>query len=66
MFDAEISHDTFKDLNPVSAGFCNIRRNKVDCFGESWSLGLKSDMKDDSFQATRLVYNIDNAIEHLG
>jgi len=42
------SHDQFKDLHPISAGFISFGINKdgeVDCscFGKSISLGLKCD-----------------------
>ena len=58
IFDCEIQHDTFKNLNPVSAGFCRVRSNKVYCYGNSYSLGLESVMREDTMQATRCVFGI--------
>jgi hypothetical protein len=58
IFPCTIEHSTFKHLNPVSAGFCYINCKKIDCFGESYSLDLKSN-KEDSFFATRQIFGID-------
>ena len=51
VFSAAISHDTFKHLNPTSAGFVNFFVNdegKIDCtcFGDSYSLGIGSQESD--------------------
>jgi len=61
IFPISISHDTFKYLNPVSAGFCyvNSDKNRVDCFGDSFSLDLKSDVKGDTRQATKQIFGLD-------
>ena len=51
----------FKNLKPVSAGFCEIDMagNKITCFGNSHSLGLKADEKQDTLDATRYILGID-------
>lgn len=52
MFSEGIQHSTFRHLNPVSAGFVKITSNfdekdgckiKMECYGESEGLGLKSE-----------------------
>lgn len=60
IFPETIKHSAFKHLNPISAVFCviNIEKNRVDCFGESYSLGLKSDVKNDTIQATKQLFGI--------
>lgn len=57
-------HSAFKHLNPVSAGFCyvNADRKRVDCFGESFSLGLRSDVRQDTIEATKQVFGLDALI----
>jgi hypothetical protein len=45
-------------MNPISAGFCYMRKDKVVCFGESISLRLKG-MEDDTFLATKQIYGFD-------
>ena len=55
IFNEIISHDTFKSLGVKSAGFCYINSREVRCFGESYSLGLKS-LDDDSQIATRKIF----------
>jgi len=53
IFPEIIQHNSFEGRNPISAGFCNIdcENRKVNCFGESFSLGLSS-LPDDSEIAT--------------
>lgn len=53
VFPEVLAHDKFKYLNPVSAGFIQIHPNEnfetgveYTCYGESISLGLKSDETD--------------------
>ncbi len=60
MFPEWISHDTFKNLNPISAGFCTIfpLTRVVDCFGSSSSLKLDSIPDEDSNFATKQYFNI--------
>lgn len=61
IFPCIIEHSEFKRLNPVSAGFCylNSEIDRVDCFGESHSLGLSSNVKEDTLQATKQIFGID-------
>lgn len=47
VFGAGISHDTFKHLNPVGAGFISFGVNEngnptCSCYGDSYSLKLKA------------------------
>lgn len=67
IFPMGIQHDTFKKFNPVSAGFCRVRSNKrkVHCYGESFSLGLKSEMREDSLEATKSVFGIHAMLDIL-
>ena len=65
IFPMVIQHDTFKHLEPISAGFCRIRNRKVDCYGESYSLGLKAIIREDSLQATKFVFGVDAMIDRL-
>ena len=55
IFPGTLQHSEFSNLNPISAGFCHVYKNRIDCFGESISLGLKS-KDDDSFMATKQVF----------
>jgi len=63
IFPQIIGHDTFKHLNPKTAGFCYISNEKVDCFGESYSLKLKADEKEDSREATKQYCGIEAMIK---
>lgn len=58
IFPEVILHKDFKDFDIVSAGFCIIdaTNRKVECFGESISLGLKSKVEDTDI-ATRQIFN---------
>jgi hypothetical protein len=64
IFPIVISHDEFKNWDVVSAGFCyvNSNRRRVDCFGESFSLGLKSNEKEDTLQATKQIFGVEAMI----
>jgi len=53
IFPEIIQHSDFRHLKPKSAGFCYISEEKVECFGESISLGIKSDEKYDTIDATK-------------
>jgi len=64
IFPMVMEHSKFKNFNPISAGFCYIQKNKVSCFGESFSLNLKS-KEDDTLKATRQVFGNDAMIELL-
>ena len=55
IFPQIIEHSKFKYLEPISAGFCHIRKDKVVCFGESISLRLKG-LEDDTFMATKQIF----------
>jgi hypothetical protein len=51
IFPAKFQHKEFKHLNPVSAGFVSIGAKgmhdpDIKCYGESTSLGLKSEEID--------------------
>ncbi len=65
MFPPVIEHDTFKHFNPITAGFCCIDKDKVRCFGESHSLKLKSDEKQDTLDATKHYFGIEAMIKLL-
>lgn len=62
IFPCVMEHSTFRGLDPKSAGFCyfNPSAKRVDCFGESISLGIKSDKKD-TYHATKQVFGYDEA-----
>lgn len=67
VFPCTIEHSTFQSLNPMSAGFCYVDADntKVDCFGESFSLGLKSDPIEDSKDATKQFFGIEAYLKIL-
>lgn len=53
VFGAYFTHDQFKQFEPISAGFIDIGTDKngfldCSCYGESISLGLKADKKEDT------------------
>ena len=58
IFPMIIEHIKFKNMNPISAGFCYVEENKVTCFGESFSLDLKS-LSNDTEMATKQVFGFD-------
>jgi hypothetical protein len=64
IFPTIINHSEFKYLKPISAGFCYISPTKVECFGESIGLGLKS-QEEDTFEATKQYCGIEEAIKLL-
>ncbi|MDB4286339.1 hypothetical protein N9933_03465 [bacterium] len=63
IFHQIIQHSDFKDMDPVSAGFCHVHKDEVVCFGESISLKLKS-QESDTFVATKQIFGWD-AMEKL-
>ena len=65
IFPLVMQHNTFKHLNLASAGFCKISEGKVDCYGHSFSLGLKAFVKEDSLQATQFVFGVTAILEIL-
>jgi hypothetical protein len=56
IFPSTIEHSRFKYLNPVTAGFCFINENKVECLGMSFSLNLISNPEEDSKHATCQIF----------
>jgi hypothetical protein len=53
IFGELYTHDMFRNFNPVSAGFIGFGQDKdgqitCECYGESISLGLKADVKEDT------------------
>ena len=40
IFPEVLNHSDFKHMNPVSAGFCYVEKEKIQCFGESYSLRM--------------------------
>lgn len=65
MFPPTIIHSSFAHRKIKSAGFCVVEEDKVRCYGESISLGLKSD-KEDNFLATLAVYGSEKALKLEG
>lgn len=63
LFPAILEHDLFKDMNPISAGFCTIQSDRVDCFGVSYSLKLTADSEQDTLAATKQFLGIDAFIK---
>jgi hypothetical protein len=59
IFPCIIEHSNFKYFGCISAGFCYVRDNKVSCFGESYSLDLKSNGNEDSLLATKQLFGFD-------
>lgn len=59
-FPMAIEHSVFAHLKPISAGFCYLNSDNeiVKCYGDSYSLRLKSH-EDDTKLATKQVYGID-------
>lgn len=63
VFPELIQHKEFKDFEPVSAGFISIGIKKVDgypvtdcsCYGQSDSLGLKSNEEEDTRLAIKQI-----------
>lgn len=61
IFNDLISHDRMCPLNvsPISAGFVNISVDnndlRVDCYGQSYSLGISSRPEDSGIVRKRLL-----------
>ncbi len=60
VFSETILHSTFKDLEPVSAGFISFTTRadgKIDCIclGQSTSLGLSADEDDSKLARIQIV-----------
>ena len=62
IFPEIVEHSTFKYLSPSSAGFCYISEDRIVCFGESISLKLKSEEKEDTMLATKQYCGIEALI----
>jgi|TARA_R110000868_G_scaffold359816_1_gene621751 hypothetical protein len=65
VFPELIQHSEFKHFNPTSAGFISIGVNKqgnpsCSCYGESISLGLKSNPEKDTELAKRQLNMLDD------
>lgn len=67
IFPDNIQHAEFQLMAPISAGFCHIdaKNQEIVCYGDSYSLQLKSDNRQDSFEATKQFFGIDAAIKLL-
>jgi len=59
IFPSIIQHSEFRSFKPKTAGFCYISNDKVECFGDSISLGLKADEKEDTILATKQYCGVD-------
>jgi spore cortex formation protein SpoVR/YcgB (stage V sporulation) len=64
IFPEGLNHSDFKHMNPISAGFCCVEKDKVQCFGESYSLRMKSDSEDTKL-ATKQIFGIDTMLALL-
>jgi hypothetical protein len=65
VFSELLQHSDFKSFNPISAGFISFGINKegnptCSCYGESISLGLKSNPEEDTKIAKRQLYMLDS------
>jgi len=64
VFSELLQHSEFKDFNPVRAGFISFGVNKegnptCECYGESISLGLKSNPEEDTKMAKKQLNMLD-------
>lgn len=59
IFPQTVKHSEFKNYDIVSAGFCyvNAESKKVECFGQSDSLGIKSHETDTAI-ATKQIFGV--------
>ena len=60
-----LEHSTFKNMEPVSAGFISFGVNKqgnpsCSCYGKSVSLGLGSNEEEDTLLAQRQLNMLDD------
>lgn len=65
VFPELLQHSDFKHFSPISAGFISIGINKqgnpsCSCYGESISLGLKSNPEEDTELAKRQLNMMDD------
>lgn len=59
VFCGLLNHDFFADTNPISAGFISFNDNQCTCYGESFSLKLKSLPEDTKLANRQLFGSID-------
>jgi len=67
VFSELLTHDQFKNFDPISAGFISIRSIEVEgrhtssctCYGESVSLDLKSRPEKDTELARKQILGYD-------
>ncbi|MEO6305476.1 MAG: hypothetical protein ABIP51_20100 [Bacteroidia bacterium] len=55
VFSSALKHNQFSHFNPISAGFIAINNSECKCYGESFSLNIKSNSIDDSILANRQI-----------
>jgi hypothetical protein len=65
VFPELLQHSEFKHFQPISAGFISFGVNKqgnpsCSCYGESISLGLKSNLEEDTVIAKRQLNMLDD------
>ena len=65
VFPELLQHSDFKHFSPISAGFISIGINEqgnpsCSCYGESISLGLKSNPEEDTKLAKRQLNMLDD------
>jgi len=65
IFPMSIEHSRFINFKPISAGFCVVEESHVSCLGESFSLNLKSNEKEDSEIATLQLFGLDAVLEFI-
>jgi hypothetical protein len=64
VFGEIMQHSDFRNFNPVSAGFIQFSLNKegnptCGCYGESYSLNMKSNPEEDTLLAKRQLGMLD-------
>ena len=64
VFGEIMQHSDFRNFNPVSAGFIPFSLNKegnptCGCYGESYSLNMKSNPEEDTLLAKRQLGMLD-------
>lgn len=65
VFSELMQHSDFKHFQPISAGFISFGVNKegnpsCSCYGESISLGIKSNPEEDTLMAKRQLNMLDD------
>lgn len=65
VFSELMQHSDFKHFQPISAGFISFGVNKegnpsCNCYGESISLGIKSNPEEDTLMAKRQLNMLDD------